>query len=109
MLTVTPICPHALTNRSVVINATETAELRLAACSSSGAVEVDGMRLAEATPDSVLRVSVSNDFVPIAFLPEINDYDVLGDKLGWLGMACTGNCVRKTPESRRARAPHPER
>jgi len=50
----------------------QTAELRLAQDSSSGAVEVDGMRLVEATPDSVLNVNVTAGRVPIALLPEID-------------------------------------
>ncbi len=85
VLTVTPICPHALTNRSVVISAREPLELRLAPGSGAGEVQLDGMHLTAVTPASVLHVSASTDPVPIAFLPEINHYDTLGEKLGWTG------------------------
>jgi NAD+ kinase len=85
VLTITPICPHALTNRPVVINSTETVELRVARGSGGGTVQVDGMDIAQVESNSVIRVKTSTDSVPIAFLPEINYYDILGEKLGWTG------------------------
>jgi hypothetical protein len=85
VLTITPICPQSLTNRSVVINSTELVEMKLDATSGPGIVQVDGMTIAQATPESVIRVQTSHDSVPIAFLPEINYYDVLGEKLKWAG------------------------
>ena len=85
VLTITPICPQSLTNRSVVINSTEPVEMKLDATSGPGIVQVDGMTIAQATPESVIRVQTSPDSVPIAFLPEINYYDVLSEKLKWRG------------------------
>ena len=85
VLTITPICPQALTNRSVVVNSTEKIEMKLDASSGPGIVQVDGMTIARATPESVIRVGTSAESVPIAFLPEINYYDILGEKLKWRG------------------------
>lgn len=85
VLTVTPICPHALTNRPLVISPTETVEFRLARGSGDGIVQVDGMDIAKVEAASVVRVKTSADAVPVAFLPEINYYDILGEKLGWTG------------------------
>jgi NAD+ kinase len=85
VLTVTPICPHSLTNRPVVINATEQVELRLGRGSGGGTVQADGMDIAHVASNSIVRVRASADAVPIAFLPEINYYDILGEKLGWTG------------------------
>jgi NAD+ kinase len=85
VLTVTPICPHALTNRPVVIGATEVVELRLARGSGEGTVQADGMDISSVGSNSIVRVKTSADTVPIAFLPEINYYDILGEKLGWTG------------------------
>jgi len=83
VLTVTPICPQSLTNRTVVVNATEPIELQLTA--GSGILQVDGMDLGPISEGAVVEVRVSEDAVPIAFLPEINHYDILGEKLGWTG------------------------
>ena len=85
VLTITPICPQALTNRSVVVNSTEKVQMKLESTSGPGIVQVDGMTIARATPESVIQVSISPDPVPIAFLPEINYYDVLSAKLKWRG------------------------
>jgi NAD+ kinase len=85
VLTITPICPQSLTNRSVVVNSTEPIEMKLEPTSGPGIVQVDGMTIARATPESVIRVQTSPDSVPIAFLPEINYYDVLSEKLKWRG------------------------
>jgi NAD+ kinase len=85
VLMITPICAQALTNRSVIVNSTETIEMSLAAGSGNGVVQVDGMDLATVTPQSKLSVRTSGDRVPIAFLPEMNYYDILGKKLKWTG------------------------
>jgi len=85
VLTITPICPQSLTNRSVVVNSTEIVEMSLDLTSGPGIVQVDGMTIARATPESSIRVQTSPDSVPIAFLPEINYYDVLSEKLQWRG------------------------
>ena len=85
VLTVTPICPQSLTNRSVVVNSTEPIKMRLTANTGPAEVQVDGMKLAQLTPASTIAVRTSTDTVPIAFLPEINYYDVLAEKLNWHG------------------------
>lgn len=85
VLTVTPICPQALTNRSVVVNSTEPIEMQLDATSGPAEVQVDGMKLAQLTSASTITVRTSTDSVPVAFLPEINYYDVLAEKLKWRG------------------------
>lgn len=85
VLTVTPICPHALTNRPVVINSTEAIAFELARGSGDGTVQVDGMEVSQVEAKGLIHVKTSADTVPIAFLPEINYYDTLGEKLGWTG------------------------
>src|SRR5207247_728329 len=67
VLTITPICPQALTNRSVVVNSTDPIEMRLEKTSGPGVVQVDGMTVAKATPESTVLVETSHDQVPIAF------------------------------------------
>ncbi|MBM3835439.1 MAG: NAD(+)/NADH kinase [Verrucomicrobia bacterium] len=85
VLTVTPICPQSLTNRSVVVNSTEPIEIQLNASSGPAELQVDGMILTNLTSASSISVRTSADTVPIAFLPEINYYDVLAEKLNWSG------------------------
>jgi NAD+ kinase len=85
VLTITPIYPQALTNRSVVVNSTEPIAMKLDPSSGPGVVQVDGMTLAKARPESTIIMTTSIHSVPIAFLPEINYYDILGEKLKWHG------------------------
>ena len=85
VLTVTPICPQALTNRSVVVSSTEPIEMQLDDSSGPAEVQADGLTLARLHPGSTIRVRTSDTPVPIAFLPEINFYDTLSEKLKWRG------------------------
>ena len=85
VLTITPICPHALANRSVVVNSNEEVEMQLDASSGPGTIHVDGMTLVRATPKTAITVRSSSETVPIAFLPEINYYDIISEKLNWRG------------------------
>ncbi len=85
VLTITPICPQALTNRSLVVNSTEPIEMTVSPDAGQGLVQVDGMTLAKTSPTMVIRVQTAKERVPIAFLPEINYYDVLSEKLQWRG------------------------
>lgn len=85
VLTVTPICPQSLTNRSVVVNSTEPIEMCLNETSGPAEVQVDGMKLATLKQRNTITVKTSTDTVPIAFLPEINYYDILTEKLKWRG------------------------
>jgi len=85
VLTVTPICPQALTNRSVVVDSTEPIEIRLDPSSGPAELQLDGMKLAKLTTGHTITVKISATPVPIAFLPEINYYDVLAEKLKWRG------------------------
>ena len=48
-------------------------------------VQVDGMTLAKLTSANTISVKTSSDSVPVAFLPEINYYDILAEKLKWRG------------------------
>ena len=59
--------------------------MQLTAMSGPAEVQVDGMKLAMLSPASTICVKTSADTVPIAFLPEINYYDVLAEKLKWRG------------------------
>ena len=85
VVTITPICPQSLTNRSVVVNSTEPIEMQLNENSGPAEVQVDGMKLAMLTRKDTITVRTSADTVSIAFLPEINYYDVLAEKLKWRG------------------------
>ena len=85
VMIVTPICPQALTNRSVVVSGEKPVQMFLENGSGEGIVQVDGMNLCKVKPGETIQVNVSKDVVPIAFLPEVDFFDTLAAKLQWRG------------------------
>jgi NAD+ kinase len=85
VLTITPICPQALTNRSVVVGHDRAIELSLTENSEDGEVQVDGMPVSKIRPKQRIIVKASELTVPIAFLPEFDFFDALTHKLHWHG------------------------
>lgn len=85
VMIVTPICPQALTNRSVVVSGKKPVQMFLEAGSGEGMVQVDGMNLCKVKPKETVLVEPSKDSVPIAFLPEVDFFDTLSAKLQWRG------------------------
>jgi NAD+ kinase len=82
---VTPICPHVLTNRSMVVSDRSTIEIRPATASNEVFVTVDGQGPVALETGGVLRVSRSRRTLPLAMLPGRLFPDVLRQKLKWSG------------------------
>lgn len=82
---VTPICPHVLTNRSVVVSDRSKIEIRLAAPEKDVFVTVDGRTCRAMRMGDVLRVSKSDRELPLVMLPERLFPEVLRQKLKWSG------------------------
>ncbi len=82
---VTPICPHVLTNRTVVVGDESVLEARLAVPDQLVFMTVDGQASVEMKPDELLRVTKSSRCLPLAMLPERPFTDVLRQKLKWSG------------------------
>lgn len=85
VLAVTPICPQALTSRSVVVGRDRIIEMHLTENSGDGEVQADGTTLGSVRPNQKIVVQASKVTVPIAFLPEVDFFDALTHKLHWHG------------------------
>ncbi len=85
VLAVTPICPQALTSRSVVVGKNRIIEMHLTGNSGDGEVQADGTTLGSVRPHQKIIVQSSKVTVPIAFLPEVDFFDALTHKLHWHG------------------------
>ncbi len=83
VLVVTPVCPHALTNRSLVLEPDNPIELIVGKYGAHA--QVDGMNLLPCPPGTHITIGSSSTRVPLAFLPEVNLFDVLSRKLKWTG------------------------
>lgn len=85
----TPICPHALTSRPLVVPDSSRLAVRLRARPGADSVEVyaDGASLGPLGPGEELCVVKAAEGVPLVELDGYDPYEVLNRKLGWSGSA----------------------
>lgn len=82
---ITPICPHVLTNRSVVISDQSVVEIGVAKEGQTVFVSADAQRWSAMTPGDTLLLKKSSRSLPLAMLPERPFSEVLRQKLKWSG------------------------
>jgi NAD+ kinase len=82
---ITPICPHVLTNRSMVVSDRSIIEASLSAPEPEVFLSVDGRLSRAMRVADVLRIAKSNRKLPLVMLPERSFPDVLCQKLKWSG------------------------
>lgn len=82
---ITPICPHALSDRAIVVSDASPVQILTDALRDGASVTVDGEPIAEI--DSSYRVEIRRApvNVPLVFPSEASFFDVLRQKLGWSG------------------------
>jgi len=82
---ITPICPHVLTNRSVVVSDSSVVEIKVAKPGQTAFVSVDAQSWFPMSGDDSLRLEKSERVLPLAMLPERPITEVLRRKLKWSG------------------------
>ena len=82
---VTPICPHVLTNRSVVVSDASVIEVQVAERGHMVFLTVDGQPSCAMEIGDSLSLSKSTRELPLAMLPERSFSEVLRQKLKWTG------------------------
>jgi len=82
---ITPICPHVLTNRSVVISDSTVVEIQVAKPGQTVFVSVDALSWCPMSAGDTLRLEKSDRTLPLATLPERPFSEVLRQKLKWTG------------------------
>jgi len=84
---ITPICPHVLTNRSVIVS--DRSELEISPCEGQDKVylTVDGQELVTIKPGDTIRIRKASQDLPLAMLPNVTFSEVLCQKLKWSGSA----------------------
>jgi NAD+ kinase len=87
VLVITPICPHVLTNRSVIVSDHSTIEVRSRGDRSDVFLTIDGQELLEIGAKDTVRVRKAERDLPLARLPEMTFFEVLRQKLKWSGSA----------------------
>ncbi len=82
---VTPICPHVLTNRSVVVSDASVVEASLSEPGRPVFLTVDGQDTSEMGVGDRLSLRQSGRALPLAMLPGRSFSEVLRQKLKWSG------------------------
>ena len=81
---VTPVCPHALSSRPLVVRDTVRLTVRTA---SSAVVYVDGAKAFRLSAGKEVEIAKADVTVPLVELPGYDPCEVLSRKLGWSGSA----------------------
>jgi NAD+ kinase len=84
---VTPICPHVLTNRSLIFSDSST--IVVSACAGQGEIylTVDGQDSLPIMAGDMVHVRKAKQCLPLAVLPDVSFFEVLRQKLKWSGTA----------------------
>ena len=82
---ITPICPHVLTNRSVIVEDGSRIEVEPAEPDYPIYLTVDGRSPILIDFESVVTIRRSEKILPLAVLPQISFFSVVRQKLKWSG------------------------
>jgi len=85
VLVVTPICPHALTNRSVVVSNRSMITVKASRGEFPLMLSVDGQDSGQVLVDDLVKVAAGEQKVPLLFPRQFTFADILRSKLGWSG------------------------
>jgi NAD+ kinase len=84
---ITPICPHVLTNRSVVVGDQSEITVRPVRGQRGITLSVDGQETFRVRAGDLIRIRKSRIQLPLAMLPNLSFSEVLRQKLKWSGSA----------------------
>ena len=84
---ITPICPHVLTNRSLIVAENSVIEVEVVEKEHPVYLTVDGREPVRIDADSTVRVTKAAKTLPLVVLPDISFFSVLRHKLKWSGSA----------------------
>ncbi len=87
MFVVTPICPHVLTNRSVIVSNKSTIRLLPSRGEQQLSVSVDGQESVQISSGDAVVVRPATEKLPLILPKNLTFADILGTKLRWSGSA----------------------
>ena len=83
-LVITPICPHVLTNRSIIVGENSVIEID-AEPDHAVYLTIDGSGPIELDPGAVVTIRKSAHVLPLASIPGVSFFSVVRQKLKWRG------------------------
>ena len=82
---ITPICPHVLTNRSVIVSDSSVIEVSPASSEYPTFLSVDGREPVRVPANAHVAVRRAKIMLQLGFLPDVSFFRVLRHKLKWTG------------------------
>jgi NAD+ kinase len=82
---ITPICPHVLTNRSIIVDESAVIEVEVTEREYPVFLTVDGREPLHIEAGSTVAIRKSRRVLPLASLPGVSFFGVVRQKLKWSG------------------------
>jgi NAD+ kinase len=82
---ITPICPHVLTNRSIIVAEGSTIEIEASDPDYPVYLTLDGRKPIHVERESVVTIRKAKKTLPLASLPDASFFSVVRQKLKWSG------------------------
>jgi NAD+ kinase len=82
---ITPICPHVLTNRSIIVDESAVIEIEVTEREYPVFLTVDGREPLHIETGSTVAIKKSRRVLPLASLPGVSFFSVVRQKLKWSG------------------------
>src|SRR5436189_4689722 len=82
---ITPICPHVLTNRSVIVSDSSVIEISPGSKEYPTFLSVDGRDPVRLPPKAEIALCRAQAMLQLGFLPDVSFFSVLRHKLKWTG------------------------
>lgn len=84
-LVITPICPHTLTNRSIIVDDSAVVEVEATERDHPVFLTIDGRAPVHIEANSIVTVRKARRSLPLAALPGVSFFSVVRQKLKWHG------------------------
>ena len=85
VLVITPICPHVLTNRSIIISDDAVIEVEATEKDYPVFLTVDGREPIRVSEEATVIMRKAHKTLPLAVMPEVSFFSVVRQKLKWSG------------------------
>jgi len=85
VLVITPICPHVLTNRSIIVAESSVIEVEASEPDYPVYLSVDGRESFPLEVGAVVAIRKADKSLPLAVMPDVSFFNVVRQKLKWSG------------------------
>jgi len=87
VIAMTPICPHTLTNRSIIFKDSVKLRVHNRTVGTKALVSIDGQTELKAATDQAINISIAKERLPLAQKKDYSHFAVVRTKLKWSGGA----------------------